>query len=247
MQKTLINRAFRVHFEIISGVPECPVCLKNDSGNQTKSKKSNIVCAASVAGQNHDSAEIGGVYSYQLCAGGKENRMAKDGTNRGGKRIGAGRKPKPLSEKIQEGKKAEALTLPDLDPFAGPAIEDIREFLSEDQRLGDLYGKEIWDQMVAWLRQRNCAHLISPHLLEQYSMAMARWIQLEKICNEMGFLSKHPTTGAAITSPFVTMAQGYLKQANLLFQQIFSIVSANSMEPVTGNPQDDLMERLLGM
>ena len=50
-----------------------------------------------------------------------------------------------------------------------------------------------------------------------------------------------------IGSPFVTMAQGYLKQANMLYQQIFSIVTANSMEPVTGNPQDDIMEKLLGM
>ena len=173
--------------------------------------------------------------------------MAKDGTNRGGKRTGAGRKPKPLAEKIQEGQKAIALAMPEQDGLDGEDVESIREFLSEDQRLGDLYGKEIWDQMASWLRQRNCAHLVSPHLLEQYSMAMARWIQLERINNEMGFLSKHPTTGAAITSPFVTMAQGYLKQANILFQQIFSIVSENCREPVTGNPQDDMMEKLLGM
>lgn len=48
-----------------------------------------------------------------------------------------------------------------------------------------------------------------------------------------------------IGSPFVSMAQGYLKQANMLFQQIFSIVSANSTEVVTGNPQDEMMEHLL--
>ena len=43
----------------------------------------------------------------------------------------------------------------------------------------------------------------------------------------------------------MTMAQSYLRQANLLFQQIFTIVSENSREPVTGNPQDDMMEKLL--
>ncbi len=173
--------------------------------------------------------------------------MAKEGTNRGGKRPGSGRKRKPLAEKIQDGQKAVALAMPETDSFSGADIKSIKSFLSEDQRTGDLFGCEIWDQMVAWLRERNCAHLISPHLLEQYSMAMARWIQLERINNEMGFLSKHPTTGAAITSPFVTMAQGYLKQANVFFQQIFSIVSENCREPVTGNPQDDMMERLLKM
>ena len=75
---------------------------------------------------------------------------------------------------------------------------------------------------------------------------MARTIQLEQITSEYGFISKHPTTGAAISSPFVSMAQNYLKQANIIWQQIFAIVQENSREPVTGNPQDDLMERLLG-
>ena len=43
------------------------------------------------------------------------NNMAKDGTHRGGKRTGAGRKPKPLAEKLQEGKAATALSLPELE------------------------------------------------------------------------------------------------------------------------------------
>ena len=171
--------------------------------------------------------------------------MAKDGTNRGGARTGAGRKKKPLAEKLQEGRDATVLTMPEEDALDGPEVEDIRHFLSGEQRMGELYGQAIWDQMAAWLRDRNCAHLVSPHLLEQYSMAMGRWIQLENLSSELGFISKHPTTGAAIASPFVTMAQGYLKQANLLFQQIFSIVSANCTQPVVGNPQDDIMESLL--
>ncbi len=37
--------------------------------------------------------------------------MAKDGTNRGGARTGAGRKKKPLAEKLQEGKTTTALSL----------------------------------------------------------------------------------------------------------------------------------------
>ena len=76
-------------------------------------------------------------------------------------------------------------------------------------------------------------------------MAMARWIQAENMITRTGLLGKHPTTGGVVSNPFVTIAQGYLKEANLLFQQIFNIVSANSMEPVTGNPQDDMMEKLL--
>ena len=173
--------------------------------------------------------------------------MAKDGTNRGGARVGAGRKKKSLADKILDGQKAEMLAVPEFNELCGPEAEAIKGFLSEDQHTGELYGREIYEQMADWLQKRNCAQLVSPHLLEQYSMAMGRWIQLEKIINGYGFLSKHPTTGAPIANPFVSMAQGYLKQANLLFQQIFSIVSENCREPVTGNPQDDIMEKLLGM
>lgn len=174
-------------------------------------------------------------------------KVAKDGTNRGGARPGAGRKPKPLAEKLQDGQSAVALLMPEDDPFDGTEINEIKKFLSEDQRIGELYGKEIFEQMVDWLRKRGCAHLISPHLLEQYAMAMGRWIQLENINSEYGFISKHPTTGAPITSPMATMAQSYLKQANILYQQIFAVVAENCREKVTENPQDDIMEKLLGM
>lgn len=182
----------------------------------------------------------------RIYAGRKEIRiMAKDGTNRGGKRIGAGRKPKPLAEKLQEGKKATALDIPPPAELEGAEVPDIKEFLSQEQRMGELYGKEIYEQMWDWLVKRGCAHLVSLHLLEQYSMCFGRWVQCENLVSSTGMLGRHPTTGNAIASPLVTIAQAYLKEANLLFQQIFSIVSENCREPVTGNPQDEMMEQLL--
>ena len=39
-------------------------------------------------------------------------KMAKDGTNRGGARAGAGRKKKALADKISEGKTAKVTVLP---------------------------------------------------------------------------------------------------------------------------------------
>ena len=173
--------------------------------------------------------------------------MAKDGTNRGGARIGAGRKKKPLAEKIAEGKAENAKIIPEPPELAGADMPDVKEYLSDEQRMGKLFGKEIYEEVWKWLAERKCTHLISPQLLEQYSMAMARYVQLEKITSEYGFVSKHPTTGAMIGSPFVLMAQNYLKQANLLWQQIYGIVESNCAEPVTGNPQDAMMEQLLGL
>ena len=44
--------------------------------------------------------------------------MAKDGTNRGGRRVRAGAKPDPLKDKLEAGKPASRLLEPaDLDPF----------------------------------------------------------------------------------------------------------------------------------
>ena len=71
--------------------------------------------------------------------------MAKDGTRRGGARPGAGRKRKPLAAKIAEGKNATALALPEADPFNGPEINEIKDYLSREQRMGQLYGKEIFE------------------------------------------------------------------------------------------------------
>jgi len=171
--------------------------------------------------------------------------MAKDGTNRGGARVGAGRKKKPLAEKLQEGKTA--MVMPEPPELESVKMPTVKEYLSDEQRTGKLYGREIYLEVWNWLAERKCTHLISPQLLEQYSMAMARYVQLERLSSEYGFIQKSPFNGGMINSPFVTMAQNYLKQANLLWQQIYRIVEANCAEPVAGNPQDDLMEKLLGV
>ena len=171
--------------------------------------------------------------------------MAKDGTNRGGTRVGAGRKKKPLAEKIQDGQKAMAIPTP-MD-LQGVEMPNVKEYLSDEQRIGELYGNDIYRETWNWLNQWKCTHLVHPQLLEQYSMAMARYIQLERLISEYGFISKHPTTGAPITSPMVSIAHAYSRQANVLWQEIYEIVKENSAQPVTDNPQNDMMEKLLGM
>lgn len=64
--------------------------------------------------------------------------------------------------------------------------------------------------------------------------------------NNFGLLGKHPTTGAAIASPFVAMSQSFSKQANTLWYEIFDVVKANSLVDYSGpTPADNVMERLL--
>ena len=41
------------------------------------------------------------------------------------------------------------------------------------------------------------------------------------------------------------MSQSFQKQANLLWYELFDIVKQNCTMAFVGNPQDDMMERLL--
>lgn len=186
--------------------------------------------------------------------------MAKDGTNRGGRRVRAGDKPLPLADKITRGNRAKILEPADLKPGSLLDAEDLdsgpdltgsdtpapSEYLSARQKDGkplgaDLLYKETWH----WLKDRGCERFINPRLIEAYAQAFTRYIQCEEAISLYGLLGKHPTTGGAIASPFVQMSQSFQKQANLLWYEIFDIVKQNCTTAFVGNPQDDIMEALL--
>ena len=177
--------------------------------------------------------------------------MAKDGTNRGGPRPGTGPKRKPLAEKIQDGKgnKAPVLSndLPNPAELNGEDIPPVKDYLKKKQKNGsDLCAEEIFRETWLWLKARGCEKLVSTQLIEQYAMSVARWIQCEEAISEFGHLAKHPTTGNAISSPYVSMSRDYKKQVNADWFQIYQIVRENcSVEYGGANPQDDVMERLL--
>ena len=93
---------------------------------------------------------------------------------------------------------------------------------------------------------KGCADLVSQELIEHYAMSVSRWIQCQNAISEYGYLSKHPTTNAAIASPFVSIGFQFMKQVNQLWYQIYQVVKENCSEDYRGaNPQDDVMERLL--
>lgn len=177
--------------------------------------------------------------------------MAKDGSNRGGSRVGAGRKRKPLYEKLGDGnpgkRKLEVLEFTNAPDLQGQEMPPPREMLSAIQKDGKtLEASEIYEETWKWLDERNCAHLIMPQLLERYAMSAARWMQCEEAVTEFGFLAKHPTTGNAMQSPYVAMSQNFMSQTNRLWLEMYQIIRENSSTEFTGaNPQDDLMERLL--
>lgn len=186
--------------------------------------------------------------------------MAKDGTNRGGRRVRAGDKPQPLADKITKGRVARILEVPELQPESILEAEELEgaseldgedmpapsDYLSTRQKDGKPLGAdELFVETWRWLKDRGCEKFVNPRLIEAYAQAFTRYIQCEEAISLYGLLGKHPTTGGAITSPFVQMSQSFQKQANLLWYEIFDIVKQNCTTAYVSNPQDDIMEALL--
>ena len=186
--------------------------------------------------------------------------MAKDGTNRGGRRVRAGDKPQALSDKITKGKAAKVLEVLELHPESIMDVKDLdgaadlfgedmpspSDYLSSRQKDGKPLGADqLFIETWRWLKDRGCDKFVNPRLIEAYAQAFTRYIQCEEAISLYGLLGKHPTTGGAITSPFVQMSQSFQKQANLLWYEIFDIVKQNCTTAFVSNPQEDIMEALL--
>ncbi len=173
--------------------------------------------------------------------------MAKDGTARSGSRVGAGRKTKALTDKIADGRTAGAMVLPEPSRIEGVDVPTVKDYLKGTQKNGnDLCADEVYRDTWKWLKARGCEKLVNSQLIEQYAMSVSRWSQCEEAISEYGFLAKHPTTGNAIASPYVSMSQTHMEQVSQIWYQIDQIVKENcSVEYGGKSPQDDLMERLL--
>lgn len=167
---------------------------------------------------------------------------------RGGKRAGAGRKKKSNLEKAKSGNLGgHNLQMLDIPHMEGVDMPSPNEYLSREQKDGSiLQAKEIYEETWQWLDKLNISQLVHPSLIERYAMSSARWIQCEEITSKLGFLSKHPTTGNPIPSPFINIGINYMNQALKFWNEIFQIVKENSSKEFDGlTPQDDMMERLL--
>ena len=92
---------------------------------------------------------------------------------------------------------------------------------------------------------RQQASIVFDELHAQQMCIRDSFIQCEEAVSTYGLLGKHPTTGGAIASPFVSMSQNFQKQANLIWYEIFDIVKQNTTTAFISTPQDDMMERLL--
>lgn len=186
--------------------------------------------------------------------------MAKDGTNRGGRRVRAGDKPMSAVEKIQKGlpvqimnndipeletAELEAVDLPEGAVLHGADMPKPGDYLSARQKNGmPLGADEIYKETWLWLKKRGCENLVNKRLIESYAQAFARYIQCEDAVSTYGLLGKHPTTSGVMVSPFVQMSQQFQKSANMIWYEIYDIVKQNCTEAFEDN-LNDTMEQLL--
>ncbi len=159
----------------------------------------------------------------------------------GGRRAGAGRPKKPAAQKVLEGnpgrRKIEVVEFNDGKGTALP--KNPPEYLSAK-------AKEIYKTVYAWLEAIGCTVGILPYNLEEYAFCKARWLECEDMNTKHGLLVKDQN-GKPMPSPFVAMAQQYLKQTNDVWDKIYLVVRESKLTTWNeNNPNDDVMEKLLG-
>lgn len=167
--------------------------------------------------------------------------MAKDGTLRGGARIGAGRPKQNFSDNVVD---FPAIEIADFQVDDIPPPKDY--LLAEQKDGGKTYAAEIYRETFLWLKACKCENLITKEQLENFAEFSARQIQCQQMIDKFGFLSKHPTTGAPIQSPIVKMSQDYMRIVNNLWLQIYNVVRQNYSKNYKLGSANENMERLLG-
>jgi phage terminase small subunit len=157
----------------------------------------------------------------------------------GGYRAGAGRPKKSATEKALEGNLGKrAIEVVDFsDGEELPAMP--AKWLNEK-------GKDMYKFVYEWLQKIGCLKGILPCHLEEYAHCKSRWLECEEQNSRVGLIVKD-SSGRPAPSPFVALATNYLKQSNDAWAKIYTVVRESKLkEWDSANPNDDVMERLLG-
>ncbi len=159
---------------------------------------------------------------------------------RGGFRINAGRKRKPVEVKILEGKRGHRPI--EVVDFTSSSIEvpvNPPTYLSKR-------AKVIYKAVYKWLLDLDCLKGILPYNLEEYAFCKDRWLEAEDNLSKFGSTILDPK-GKQIVSPYIEISRYYLKATNDVWNKIYQIVRESKLSKWNGkSPNDDVMETLLG-
>jgi hypothetical protein len=168
----------------------------------------------------------------------------------GGARTGAGRKKKPLAEKLLFGNPGHE-TKDKLQPVIGCGtptgkIPEISDYVKNaSAQLGDTdtacrVFKETWE----WIDEKGCLSCVKKELVEQYAVNVARWVWCVEKSNTYGLLLKSGQT--ASTHPAYKEEKDSAREVRELWTQILTTVNQNSVRLGQREaPHDDVMAKLL--
>jgi len=164
---------------------------------------------------------------------------------RGGTRPGAGRKKKPLAEKILDGNPGRRpLKIVEFYGVSAEGVLTPPEFLKiASKETADNYptADEIYMRVAEWLQGSGVAHLISPMLIEDFAMNRRAYFETEYMNKKMGRIA------GGKRSPYVDMMIQYSGLMRVAWDRIWSIVAQNSEKSYGGQRpnSEDILEQLL--
>lgn len=138
-------------------------------------------------------------------------------------------------------RKREILTFTPEEEFVPP---EPKGYIFGEEKMGESCAPKVYQCVYEFLKAYKSEVAVPSQLVESYAQMVSRHIQCEKIISETGFLAKHPTTGEPVTTPFVKMSLDYLKAANQIWREIYSVVAENNTRGAVPNSKD-IMENLL--
>ena len=161
--------------------------------------------------------------------------MAKDGTRRGGARVGAGRPRKQKSENPET--VLQMVTVNDAERESFPPFN--RDLCDAKGAYSLAAAEDVYYSVFKFARDNGAEGRVPKELVELFAVTYSRWVQVEKDISKEGFTAEHPTTGAPCKSPLVDVSNTYSKQAHNYWYSIWSAIK--DAEPDTDHDDMDAM------
>lgn len=167
----------------------------------------------------------------------------------GGRRPGAGRKKKALTDRISEGKSASVVSyevtqsLKDVTP-----LPDVLDFMKRDQMDKiPFHAERVFRETWKYLSAAGVAEIVGIQQVQAFAQMVARWIQCEEAVSKMGIVARR-ASGSLVVSPYVTAGNDYLKMANNIWSGIVQVMKENSSTDwKTNKPEDAILRSFLGL
>lgn len=162
--------------------------------------------------------------------------MAKDGTRRGGARVGAGRPRKQKPEAPETVLQETAVTDAERDNF--PTFN--RDLYDSKGAYSLTAAEDVYYSVFKFARNNGADERVPKELVELFAVTYSRWVQAERDISREGFTAEHPTTGAPCKSPLVDVSNTYSKQAHNYWYSIWAAVKGGK-----GDDNTDDMDAML--